>query len=105
MRLDDHAFWHFGVELTIRESAGSGHPAQFLMSFFIKKVGTHFIVKLGGNGREIKISENRKGQLDPFYDAVFVQIVDFFKKGYIDAVTNQDKELAFITLSAKSKPN
>lgn len=103
MRLDDHAFWHFGVELTVRESLGGGHSAQFLMSFFIKKSGPHFIVKLGANGREIKIHENRKGELDPFFEAVFVQIVEFFKNGYIDAVTSQDNELSFITLSASSK--
>ncbi|MEM7333875.1 MAG: hypothetical protein AAF490_17435 [Chloroflexota bacterium] len=105
MRMDDHAFWHFGVELTVRESATSGHPTTILMSFFIKKTGSHFIVKLGGNGREIKIHENRKNDLDPFFDAVFKQIVDFFKRGYIDAVTNQGSDLAFIKLSGKSATN
>lgn len=98
MRLDDHAFWHFGVELTVREAVGGGHSTPFLMSFFIKKVGPHFIVKLGSNGREIKIPENKQNELDPFFEAVFKQIVDFFRKGYIDAVTNQNKDLSFITL-------
>lgn len=99
MRLDDHAFWHFGVELTVRDIGGA-NATPFLMSFFIKKSGPHFIVKLGPNGREIKIHENKKGELDPFFDAVFVQIVEFFQKVYIDSVTNKNKELGFITLSS-----
>lgn len=99
MRLADDAFYHFGVELTAREAPGSGHSTPFLLTFFIKKKGPHFIVKLGANGREIKIHEDKKNELDPFFEAVFLQIVDFFKNGYIDAVTNQDKELGFVTLS------
>lgn len=98
MRMDDKAFWHFGVELTVHEPGGS-HPLPFLMSFFIKKVGAHFIVKLGPNGREIRIHEERQRELQPFYDAVFMQIVDFFKKQFQDAITDQQKELGFITLS------
>ncbi len=69
------------------------------MSFFIKKVGSHFIVKLGVDGREIKIHEDRQGELEPFYDAVFMQIMDFFKKRYQDAVTNQQEQTEFIILS------
>ena len=98
MRMDDDAFWHFGIELTIEETGGS-NPLPFLMSFFIKKVGAHFIVKLGPNGREIKIHEERQRELEPFYDAVFAQIVEFFSKKYQDAITNQDDGIGFITLS------
>lgn len=98
MRMDDEAFWHFGVELTVHDPGGS-HPLPFLMSFFIKKVGPHFIVKLGPSGREIKIHEDKQRELQPFYDAVYMQIVDFFKKQYQDAITGQQKDLGFITLS------
>jgi len=98
MRMDAQAFWHFGVELTVHETGGS-NPMRFLMSFFIKKVGPHFIVKLGPTGREIKIHEDRQRELQPFYDAVFAQIVDFFFKNYQNAVTEQYKEIGFITLT------
>lgn len=103
MRMDNQAFWHFGVELTIDDIGGS-NPIPFLMSFFIKKVGTHFIVKLGPNGREIKIHEDRQGELQPFYEAVFLQIVDFFKNQYQNAITNQtdEQKLGFIMLSANA---
>lgn len=73
------------------------------MSFFIKKVGPHFIVKLGPNGKEIRIHEERRGDLTPFYDAVFVQILNFFARQYQDAVTNGLKEVGFIMLSPKAE--
>ncbi|KAA3654456.1 MAG: hypothetical protein DWQ04_34345, partial [Chloroflexi bacterium] len=98
MRMDEQAFWHFGVELTVEEMGGS-NPMRFLMSFFIKKIGPHFIVKLGPTGREIKIHEDRQRELQPFYDAVFAQIVDFFTKNYQAAITKQYKEIGFITLT------
>ncbi len=98
MQMDSKAFWHFGVELTVEDQGGS-NPLRFLMSFFIKKVGSHFIVKLGVDGREIKIHEDRQGELQPFYDAVFMQIIDFFKSRYQDAVTHQQKQTEFIILS------
>lgn len=101
MRMDNQAFWHFGVELVVHEPGGS-HPLPFLMSFFIKKIGPHFIVKLGPNGREIKIHEDRRKELQPFYDAVFAQIVDFFTKKYQDAITNQQQGLDFISLPPKA---
>jgi len=102
MRMDDQSFWHFGVELTVEESTGS-YPQRFLMSFFIKKTGPHFIVKLGPTGSEIKIHENRRGNLEPFYDAVFVQIAEFFMKSYQDAVTRSEKKFGFIMLSGEPK--
>ncbi|MCP5100110.1 MAG: hypothetical protein GY943_31540 [Chloroflexi bacterium] len=98
MRMDDQAFWHFGVELTVKETGGS-NAMPFLMSFFIKKTGPHFIVKLGPNGREIKIHEARQKELQPFYDAVFHQIIEFFAKHYLDAITKTQKAIGFITLS------
>lgn len=101
MRMDDESFWHFGVELTIHDLGGS-HRIPFLMSFFVKKVGPHFIVKLGPKGKEIRIHEDRRGELTPFYEAVFMQIVEFFGKKYQDAITKQQKELDFITLSTSS---
>ncbi|MGB4868915.1 MAG: hypothetical protein WBP47_02665, partial [Candidatus Promineifilaceae bacterium] len=48
MQMDNESFWHFGLELSVEEPCGS-YPLPFLMSFFIKKVGPHFIVKLGPN--------------------------------------------------------
>lgn len=98
MRMDDESFWHFGVELTVEEPGGS-YPLSFLMSFFIKKVGPHFVVKLGPAGNEIKIHQDRRGELGPFYDAVFVQIAEFFLKDYQDAVTKEEKKPGFIMLS------
>jgi hypothetical protein len=101
MRMDDESFWHFGVELTAHEPGGA-HPVSFLLSFFIKKVGPHFIVKLGPNGREIKIHEDKQGELGPFYEAVHRQIVDFFNRRYVKAITKQDDSPGFIMLSPKS---
>jgi hypothetical protein len=98
MRMDDDSFWHFGVELTVQEPGGA-YPLPFLMSFFIKKIGPHFIVKLGSQGKEIRIHEDRRGDLAPFYDAVFVQIMNFFTHKYQDAVTKGLKEVGFIMLS------
>lgn len=102
MRMNDDAFWHFGVELTVHETSGS-NPTRFLMSFYIKKIGPHFIVKLGPQGREIKIHEARQNELDPFFDAVFVQIVEFFKKKYQNSLSMKNEELGFITLSSAMK--
>lgn len=101
MRMDDESFWHFGVELTVEELSGS-HPQPFLMLFFIKKVGSQFIVKLGPKGTEIKIHEDRRGELGPFYDAVYVRLVEFFMKSYGDAITTTDKTPEFIMLSSKA---
>lgn len=98
MQMDDESFWHFGLELTVQEPGGS-YPLPFLMSFFIKKIGPHFIVKLGPKGKEIRIHEERRGDLAPFYDAVFVQIMNFFTRQYQDAVTKGLKEPGFIMLS------
>jgi hypothetical protein len=98
MRMDDESFWHFGVELTVEELSGA-HQQPFLMSFFIKKVGPHFVVKLGPTGTEIKIHQDRRGELGPFFDAVFVHIAEFFTKGYGDAITKRERTPAFIMLS------
>lgn len=103
MRMDDESFWHFGVELTAEEPGGS-NPLPFLMSFFIKKVGPHFIVKLGPKGKEIRIHEEKQGKQDelaPFYDAVFHHIVQFFAKDYQNAITHQKMEMGFILLTGE----
>lgn len=97
MRMDAESFWHFGVELTIYEPGGS-YPTPFILSFFIKKVGSNFIVKLGPKGRQIKIPEEQQNSLAPFYNAVFVQIVEFFKKRYHQALTGQETDFGFITI-------
>jgi hypothetical protein len=97
MQMDDDSFWHFGLELTVQEPGGS-YPLPFLMSFFIKKVGPHFIVKLGPEGKEIKIHEQRRGELTPFFDAVFVQVMTFFTRDYQDAVTKGLENPGFIVL-------
>ena len=98
MRMNEESFWHFGVELTTHEPGGS-HPVPFILSFFVKKMGPNFIVKLGPTGREIKIREDQRDALDPFYEVVFVQIKEFFTKKYHQAVTRQDQEIGFILLS------
>lgn len=102
MRMNEESFWHFGVELTAYES-GFSNPVSFVMSFFIKKVGNFFIVKLGPQGREIKIPEEQRNALEPFYDAVFLQIVEFFKKRYHQAHAGLEQDaLSFIMLSPSS---
>jgi len=102
MRMDDESFWHFGVELRVEEMSGA-HAQPFLMSFFIKKVGPHFIVKLGPTGEEIRIHEGRRGELAPFYDAVYVKIAEFFVKEYQDAISRSERKPGFIMLSAKAE--
>ncbi|MEM7117450.1 MAG: hypothetical protein AAF614_33770, partial [Chloroflexota bacterium] len=97
MQMDDDSFWHFGVELSVYASGGAYHKS-FVISFFIKKIGQNFIVKLGQNGREIKIPESQKDNLQPFYEAVFLQIKNFFARDYIKALTGQETEFGFITL-------
>lgn len=98
MRMNEESFWHFGVELKASEPGGA-YPIPFVMSFYIKKAGPYFIVKLGPMGREIKIHEEQRNALDPFFEAVFRQIVEFFTKKYHQALAQQqDQELGFITL-------
>jgi hypothetical protein len=97
MRMDAQSFWHFGVELNLMEASGA-YPLSLVLSFFIKKAGANFIVKLGPNGREIKIPEDKQGELAPLYDVVFRQITDFLAKRYIQAITSQEKEYGFITI-------
>jgi len=99
MRMNEESFWHFGVELTAYDG-GFSNPVSFVMSFFIKKVGAYFIVKLGPQGREIKIHENQRETLDPFFEAVFLQIVEFFTKRYHQALSRREQDLlSFIMLS------
>lgn len=98
MRMNEESFWHFGVELRIYEPGGS-YPSPFVLSFYIKKVGPFFIVKLGPKGREIKINEEQRNALEPFYEAVFRQIAEFFAKKYHQALAQQEQELGFITLT------
>lgn len=74
----------------------------FLLSFFIKKIGPHFVVKLGSKSKEIRIHEDRRSDLAPFYDAVYVQIMNFFTQRYQEAITIGLKEPGFIMLSPKS---
>ncbi len=101
MRMDQELFWHFGLELTVQEPGGA-HPMPFLLSFFIKKIGPHFVVKLGSKSKEIRIHEDRRSDLAPFYDAVYVQIMNFFTQRYQEAITIGLKEPGFIMLSPKS---
>jgi hypothetical protein len=97
MRMDEQSFWHFGVEMKVHEGSGT-HPVGLVLSFFIKKVGPNFIVKLGPKGKEIKIPEDKRGELGPFYEAIYTQIADFFARKYFQAVTAQEIEPSFITL-------
>lgn len=97
MQMDSESFWHFGVELRIQEASGA-YPLSLVLSFFIKKVDTFFIVKLGPQGRELKIPESKRGQLQPFFEAVFLQIKEFFTKRYNQAITGNEKDFGFIIL-------
>jgi hypothetical protein len=98
MQMDDQSFWHFGVELTIYEYEGS-NPVAFVLSFFVKKVGNQFIVKLGPKGKEIRIHEAELDKLQPLYDAVFIQIKEFFARRYFQIISsNEPQEPGFITL-------
>lgn len=97
MQLDRQSFWHFGLEVKMEESGGA-YPLSLVLSFFIKKTDSDFIVKLGPKGRELKIPESKRGQLEPFYEAVFVQMKEFFHKSYFQAITGNEQEFGFITL-------
>ena len=97
MRMDAQSFWHFGVELNLMEASGA-YPLSLVLSFFIKKAGPNYIVKLGPQGREIKIPEDKQGELEPFYEAVFRQIKEFLAKRYIQAITSKERDYCFITL-------
>lgn len=101
MQMDAEDFWYFGLELAVAEPGGS-YPLPFIMSFFIKKIGPVFIVKLGPISKEIKIHEDRRRELAPFYDAVFVQIMTFFTQKYQDAITKGLSEPDFIMLLPKT---
>lgn len=104
MQMDDDSFWHFGLELTLEEPSGA-YPIPFLMSFFIKKIGNNFVVKLGPNGKEFRIPEERREELEPFYDIVFKHITHFFTHKYQDAITKGLDEPDFIMLSPKADTN
>lgn len=97
MQMDSQSFWHFGVELRLQEPNGT-YPLPLVLSFFIKKVDDYFIVKLGPEGRELKIPQSKRGQLEPFYEAVFNQLKEFFAKRYIQAITGNESQFGFITL-------
>ncbi len=98
MRMDQHSFWHFGVELTVSEPSGA-YPLSLVMSFFIKKVGPYFLVKLGPDGQEIKIPADKPvAELAPFYDAIAVRIKKFFAKEYVRVATRQEQQFGFITV-------
>lgn len=96
-QMDNQSFWHFGVELRLQEASGA-YPLSLVLSFFIKKVGPHFIVKLGSTGREVKIPESKRNELEPFYEVVFKQIKEFFHKHYIQAVTGNENHFGFISI-------
>ena len=97
MEMDTESFWHFGVELRLQEASGA-YPLSLVLTFFIKKTESDFIVKLGPKGREIKIPENKRGQLEPFYEVVYRQIHDFLNNHYMQAITGNQTEFGFITI-------
>lgn len=97
MRMDTESFWHFGVELRLEEASGA-YPLSLVLSFFVKKTGAFYLVKLGPDGREVKIPESKRGELQPFYEVVFLQLKEFFNKNYIQAITGNETQFGFITL-------
>jgi len=97
MEMDTEAFWHFGVELRLQESSGA-YPLSLVLSFFIKKIGSDYVVKLGPKGREMKIPQSKRGSLEPFFDVIFRQIKEFLTQNYQQAITGNQKEFGFITI-------
>jgi hypothetical protein len=97
MEMDTESFWHFGVELRLQEASGT-YPLSLVLTFFIKKIEGDFVVKLGPKGREIKIPESKRNQLDPFYDIVYRQINEFLTKHYVQAITGNQTQFGFINI-------
>jgi len=97
MRMDAQSFWQFGVELKLQEASGA-YPISLVLSFYIKKVEDHFVIKLGPNGKPGRISADNEQELEKFYNVVYHLLQDFFQKRYVQAVTKQTKELGFITM-------
>jgi hypothetical protein len=95
MKMDEHSFWQFGVELKLKEGSGS-YPISLVLSFFIKKMGNVYVVKMGANGRELKIPAEKQTELMPFYEAIVLQIKEFFAKKYVLAVSGEQRDFGFI---------
>lgn len=102
MRLDEQAFWHFGLALNLAEISGI-NPLSLIFSFYIKQSETDFMVRLGREGQVYKIPLNKRGsELAPFYDIVFKEIDIFLQKylGYF--LADQPIENSFISIMIES---
>ena len=98
MRLDEHAFWHFGLALNLAEISGI-NPLSLVFSFYIKQSDTDFLVRLGQDGQIYKIPIDKRGsELAPFYDRVFKEIEKFLLKHLGHALSDQPVEDTFISI-------
>ena len=101
MRLDDDAFWHFGLALNLAEISGI-NPLSLVFSFFIKQSGTNFKVRMGIGGRELTIPASKRGDaLAPFYDLVFNEIDAFLKAHLVHVLAGKKPKSNFITVLAE----
>ncbi len=101
MRLDDQAFWHFGLALNLAEISGI-NPLSLVFSFFIKQSGRDFMVRLGTEGQIYKIPSDKRGDdLAPFYDRVFQEIEAFMKANLVHVLAGKKAKSKFITVLAE----
>ena len=101
MRLDDQAFWHFGLALNLAEISGI-NPMSLVFSFFIKQSGTDFMVRLGTEGQVYKIPSDKRGDdLGPFYDRVLHEIEAFMKANLVHALAGKRVKSTFISVMAE----
>ncbi len=98
MRLDEHAFWHFGLALNLAERSGI-NPLSLVFSFYIKQSDTDFLVRLGQGGQVYKIPVGKRGNdLAPFYDRVYNEIDQFLQKHLGHVLSDQPVENSFISI-------
>lgn len=101
MRLDDQAFWHFGLALNLAEISGI-NPLSFVFSFFIKQSETDFLVRLGTEGQVYKIPHNKRGNdLAPFFDRVFHEIEVFLQTNLVHVLAGKKAKSTFISVMAE----
>ncbi len=95
MQMLPNRFGTLASELRLQEQCGS-YPTPGTQLLHQKWM---IISSSGGaRGGELKIPESKRGQLEPFYEAVYTQIKEFFAKRYVQAITGNEKQFGFITL-------
>ncbi len=98
MRLDEHAFWYFGLALNLAEISGI-NPLSMVFSFYIKQDDANFKVRLGQGGQVYTIPSDKRGDdLGPFYDRVFKEIELFLQKHLGYMLADQPVDNTFISI-------